>query len=85
MGVLELYICANAEILALNYVVVPDVVVVFIVVFIVVVEHALNHFSDKHLPMFKLGTSTVHDGIRVPLILFCDLIKDGQLVDWQPF
>ena len=50
------------------------------------VEHILNHFSDMHVPiLFNLGTSTVHDGIHVPLTLFCDLIKDGRLVDWWPF
>ena len=42
-----------------------------------------NHFSDMHGPiLFKLGTSTAHDGIHIHLTLFCDLIKDGWLVDW---
>ena len=50
------------------------------------VEHTLNNFSDLHLPMlFKLGTSTVHDGIHMHPTLFCGLIKDGPLVDLQPF
>ena len=45
-----------------------------------------NHFSDMHDPiLFELGTSTVHDGKHVPLTLFCDLLKDGRLVDWRPF
>ena len=45
-----------------------------------------NHFSAMHgLILFKLGTSTVPDGIYVHLTLFCEMIKDGRLVDWQPF
>ena len=42
-----------------------------------------NHFSDLHGPiLFKLGTSTVHDGIHVPFTLFCNLIRwpTGRLV-----
>ena len=31
-----------------------------------------SHFSDMHCPiLFKLGTSTVHNGIHLHLILFC--------------
>ena len=45
-----------------------------------------NNFSDRHSPIsFNLGTSTVYDGIHVHLTLFCDLMKDGRLVDWLPF
>ena len=41
-----------------------------------------NHVSDSHHPIiiiiiFKLGTSTVHDGTHMHLTLFCNLIKDG--------
>ena len=51
-----------------------------------VLKCVLNHFSDMHGPIwFKLGTSTVHDGIHMHLILSCDLIKDGGVVDWWPF
>ena len=49
------------------------------------VEHVLNHISDMHGQiLFKLGRSAAHDDIHMPLTLFCDLIKDGRLVDW-PF
>ena len=38
-----------------------------------------NYFSDMHgLILFKLGTSTVHDGIHMPLTLFSEVIKDGR-------
>ena len=47
---------------------------------ILLLKHVPNHLSDMHgLILFKLGTSTVHDGIHVALTLFCDLIKDGRL------
>ena len=53
---------------------------------ILLLKRVPNHFSDMHGPiLFKLGTSTVHDGIQVHFILFCDLIKDGRLLDWWPF
>jgi len=45
-----------------------------------------NYFSDMHGPiLFKLGTSTVHDGIHMHLTLFCDLNKDDRLLGWRPF
>ena len=45
-----------------------------------------NHFSDMQGPiLFKISTSTVDDGVHVPLTLFCNLIKDGRLVLWRPF
>ena len=45
---------------------------------ILLLKRVPNHFSDMHgLILFKRGTSTVHDGIHLHLILVCDLIKDG--------
>ena len=47
---------------------------------ILLVKCVPNHFSEMHSPiLFKLDTSTVHDGIHMLLTLFCDLIKDGRL------
>ena len=49
---------------------------------ILFLKYVPNHFSDMDfLILFKLGTSTVHDGFHVHITLFCDLIKDGPLVD----
>ena len=46
---------------------------------ILLLKHVPNHFSDMHdLILFKLGTSTVHDGIHWLLTLFCNLIKRCQ-------
>ena len=45
-----------------------------------------NHLSDMHGPiLFKLSTSAAHDGLHEHLTLFCDMIKDGRLVDWWSF
>ena len=45
------------------------------------VEHVLNHFSDIHLPMFKLGTQITNDGLHKHVTLFFrDQIQDGWLV-----
>jgi len=52
---------------------------------ILLLERVPNPFSDVHGPtLFKLRTSTVHNGVHVLLTLFCDLNKDNQLEDWWP-
>ena len=39
-----------------------------------------SHNSDMYGPiLFKLGIKIIHDGLHMHIILFCDLIKDGQL------
>ena len=39
-----------------------------------------DHISDMYGPiLFLLGTKATHDGIHMHIILFHDVIKDGQL------
>ena len=51
-----------------------------LLVAILLLKYVPKNLSDMHGPiLFKLSTSTEHDGIHMSLTLFCDLIQEA---DW---